>query len=114
MRGSSPSMTTFLFLQEPGEEAKAARPGEIGACLVVASALVAMETVLRARIHMDLDLGAFGSDDLDIGERDAGVLFAEMQLRRHFRLVVGKTRDGAAVVADRRREPRQFCRSRIG
>jgi len=53
---------------------------------------------------VDLDLGPLGLDGVDVGEGNAGVLFAEMQLRRHLRLVVGEADDGAAVIADRSRQ----------
>src|ERR1700682_5068369 len=101
------------LLQMLREEAEAARPGDIGTGLVVARPLVAMKTVLRSRIDVDLDLGPLCADGLDIGERNARILFAEMQLRRHLRFVVGETNDGAAVIADRSRQPRQFCRGGI-
>src|SRR5438477_7917787 len=97
-----------------GEERHAARPGGIGAGLVVARPLVAMEAVLRARIDEHLDLRSLGLDGLDIGQRNPGVLLAEMQLRRHLRLVVSEARDGAAVIADRGLETRQLGRSRVG
>src|SRR5258705_8748032 len=102
MRGSSPRMTSFLLFQMLGKEVEAARPGDVGAGLVVARPLIAVEAVLRARIDEDLDVRSLAPDGLDIGQRNARVLFAEMQLCRYFRLVVGKTNDGAAVIADRR------------
>src|SRR5258708_36159207 len=100
------------LLQMLGKKSHAARPGDVGAGLVVARPLVAMKTVLGAGIDMDLDVGPFCPDGLDIAERNAGILFAEMQLRRRFRLVIGEADDGAAVIADRGRQPRQFCRGR--
>src|ERR1700687_772021 len=103
-----------LLLQILGKKSHAARPGDVGAGLVVARPLVAVEAVLRAGIDVDLEVGPLGADGLDIAERDPCILFAEMQLGRHFRLVVGEANDGAAVIADRRRQPRQFGRSRIG
>src|ERR1700686_664076 len=104
-------MTSKRFLlQMLGEEAEAARPGDIGAGLVIARPFIAVEPVLRARIDMDLDLGPLGTNGLDIAERDPCVLLAEMKLGRHFRLVVGEANNGAAVIADRRRQPGQFCR----
>src|SRR5229473_5675218 len=108
-----PGMTTLRLLQMPGEEAEAARPGDIGTGLVVTRPLVAMKTVLRPRIDVDLDLGPSCADGLDIGERNARILFSEVQLRRYARFVVGETNDGAAVIADRSRQPRQFCRGGI-
>ena len=92
-----------LILQMLREKRQAARPGDVGAGLVVACALVAVKAVLRAGIDVDFDLGPLGLDGLDIGQRNARILFAEMQLRRHLRFVVGKADDGAAVIADRGR-----------
>src|SRR4051794_20602973 len=89
------------LLQMLGKELEAARPGEVGAGLVVAGALVAVKAVLRAGIDVDLDIGPLALDDLDVGQRNAGVLFAEMQLRPHLRLVIGEADDGAAIIADR-------------
>src|ERR1700716_3976911 len=103
-----------LLPQMLREKRHAARPGDVGAGLVVTRPLVAVEAVLRVRIDMDLDVGPLGPDSLDIAERNPCVLFAEMKLGRHLRLVVGKANDGTAVIADRRRQPRQFGRSRIG
>jgi hypothetical protein len=85
-----------------GKEAEAARPGYRRTGLVVARPLVTVKAVLRAGIDMDLDLGPLGFNGFDIAERNARVLFAEMQLGRHFRLVVGEANDGAPVLADRR------------
>src|SRR6185312_8576085 len=97
-----------------GKEVEAARPRNIGACLVVACPFIAIEAVLRAGIDVDLDIGPLAADGLDIGERDAGVLLAKVKLGRYFRLVVGKPNDGAAVVADRRRQTRQLGGGGIG
>src|SRR6187431_2905268 len=90
-----------LLLQMFRKERQAARPGDIGAGLVVARPLVAMKAVLRAGIDVDLDLGPLGLDGLDVGQRNARILFAEMQLRRYKRFVVGEADDGAAVIAHR-------------
>src|ERR1017187_7629548 len=109
-----PAHDEFLLLQMLGKETHAARPGDIGAGLVVARPFVAVKAMLRARIDMDLDLRPLGLDGLDIGQRNAGILLAEMELGRHLRLVIGEADDGAAVITDRRRQPRQLCRSRIG
>ncbi len=86
-----------------GKERQAPRPGDIGAGLVIAGALVAMEAMLRAGIDEDLDFRTLRLDGLDVGLGNAGLFFAEVQLRRHLRLVVGKADDGAAIVADGRR-----------
>src|ERR1700726_3185956 len=96
------------------QEAEAARPGDIRTGLVVAWPFVAMEAMLRARIDVDLDIGPLGADGLDIAERYARVLFAEVQLRRHVRFVVGETNDGAAVIADRHRQARQLGGGGVG
>src|SRR5665213_4050890 len=80
---------SFLLLQMPGKEREAARPGDIGAGLVVTRPFVAVEAVLRAGIDMDLDLGPLGADGVDIAEWNAGVLFAELKQGRHVRIVVG-------------------------
>src|SRR5258706_11703905 len=109
-----PAHDGFLLLQMPGEEAEAARPGDVRACLVVTRPLIAVEAMLRARIDMDLDFGALGLDSLDVGKRNPRVFFAEMKLGRNGRLVVSEANDGAAVIADRSRQPRQFCRGGIG
>src|SRR4051812_35390911 len=92
---------------------EAARPGGVGAGLVVAGALVAVKAVLRAGINENLDLRPLGLDGLDVGQGNAGILFAKVQLRRHLWLVVGKANDDAAVVADRGREPRQLGRGSV-
>src|ERR1700738_702640 len=97
-----------------GEERKAALPRDVRVNLVIARALVAAEAVLRARINENLDIGSLGANSLDVGERNADILLAEMQLRRHFRLVIGKTNDRAAIIADRGSETRQFGRGHIG
>src|SRR4051794_3260631 len=93
-----------LLAQMPAEEAESSRPGDIGARFVIARPLVTVETVLRARIHVDLDVGPLGPDDVDIAERDPSVLFTKMKLGRDFRLVIGEAHDGAAVIADRGRQ----------
>src|ERR1700716_1089443 len=75
-----PRMTSLcLFLQMLREKRHAARPGDIGAGLVVARPLIAVKAVLCAGIDVDFDVGPLGFDGLDIGERNARVLFAEMQ-----------------------------------
>ena len=86
----------------PGEEAEAARPGDIGAGLVVACPFVAVEAVLGAGINANFDIGPLGSDRFDVAERNARVFFSEMKLGRNLRRVVGEADDGAAVIADRR------------
>ena len=92
----------------PGKEREAAGPGDIGAALVITRPFIAVKAVLRAGIDVDLDLGPLGPDSLDVAQRDACVLFPEMKLGRHVRLVVGEANDGAAVIADRRRQAGQF------
>src|SRR5947207_13509689 len=97
-----------------GEEGQAALPRDVGAGLVVTGALVAAEAMLRAGIDQDRDVGTLGANDLDVGERNAGILLAEMQLRRYLRFVIGEANDGAAVIADRGAQSRQFGCRRIG
>ena len=92
----------------PGKEREAAGPGDIGAALVITRPFIAVKAVLRAGTDVDLDLGPLGPDSLDVAQRDACVLFPEMKLGRHVRLVVGEANDGAAVIADRRRQAGQF------
>src|SRR3954462_14426070 len=98
--------TPLSSLQMLGEKRQPPRPGDISAGLVVARPLVAMKAVLRAGIDEDLDVWPLGLDGFDIGQGNAGVLFAEMQLRRDFRLVIGEADDSAAVIADRGRQAR--------
>src|SRR5207302_9910960 len=95
------------LLQMLREKFQAARPGDVGAGLVVAGALVAMEAVLGARIDEDLNVRSFRLDGLDVGQGNAGVLLAEMQLRRRLRRLFGKALDRAAVITDRRFQARQ-------
>src|ERR1700676_313895 len=63
-----------LLLQMLRQEAEATRPGDIRARLVVACPFVAVKAVLRARIGVDLDIGPFGADGLDIAQQDACIL----------------------------------------
>ena len=60
---------TALVQMRP-EERQAALPGEIRTRLVVAGALVAAETVLRAGIDEHLDVRPLRLDDLDIGQAE--------------------------------------------
>src|SRR5262249_22420818 len=69
------------------EEIRGALPGGLGACLVKAPTLVAMEAVRGAGIDVDLAVAAaFLLDDLHVAHRDRGVLVAEMHLCGHLRL----------------------------
>src|ERR1700742_4642317 len=62
-----------------------------------------MEAVAAIRIDEDLAVAAaLLFDRLHGGHRDAGILLAEVKLRRALRLLVGEVDDAAAVVADRR------------
>src|SRR6202035_3467819 len=97
-----------LLLQMLRQEAEATRPGDIRARLVVACPFVAVKAVLRARIDVYLDIGPLGADGLDIAQRDACILLAEMQLGRRLRLVVGEANDRAPVIADRCRKTGQL------
>jgi hypothetical protein len=56
-----------LGLQMLREEVQAAGPSDIGACLVVAGPLVAMEAVLCTGIGEDLDFWLLSLDCLDVG-----------------------------------------------
>src|SRR5438552_14997363 len=77
---SRPGMTPSASLpQMLRKKSEAARPGDVGARLVVAGALVAMKTVLRAGIDENFHLRPLGLDGLDVGERNAGILFAKVQ-----------------------------------
>src|SRR3954464_13041266 len=97
-------MTPLASLQMPGKEVEAARPGDVGAGLVVAGALVAVKAVLRAGIDVDLDIGPLALDDLDVGQRNAGVFSPKWQLRPPLRLFSGEADDGPAIIADRGEE----------
>ena len=70
--------------------------------------------MLCARINENLHIRSLGANGLDVGERNAGVLLAEMKLRRHVGFVIGEANDGAAVIADRGTQSGQFGRGRIG
>lgn len=67
------------------------------------SSLVAMKTVLGARIDVNLDIGPLGLD-VSTSLKVSGVLFAEIQLLRHLRRLVGRAHDGAAAIAYRCRQ----------
>src|SRR3954465_6180323 len=77
--------TTSSLLQMLGKKRQAARPGDVGARLVVARTLLPGKAVLGAGIDEHLDLGPLGLDGLDVAQGNAGILFAEMQLGRHLR-----------------------------
>jgi len=70
--------------------------------LVVTCALLAIEAVLRPDRYGSRRRAAWRGWS-DVGQRNARILFAEMQLRRHFGLSSAKANDGAAIIADRRR-----------
>jgi hypothetical protein len=61
-----PGHEAQLVPQMLPEKFDAARPRDVGAGLVVAGALFAIEAVLGAGIDVDLDLWPLGPDDLDI------------------------------------------------
>src|SRR5216684_7217038 len=97
-----PSGLSVLLLEVLLEEVHGALPGGLGARLIVAPALVAMEAVLGAGIDVNLAVAAaLALDRVDVAHRDRGVLVAEMHLGRHLRLLVGVLGDLAAVIADR-------------
>src|SRR4051812_38734804 len=82
------------------EEREAALPCDVRAGLVVAGALIAIKAVFGPVIDEDLHVRPLGADGLDVRQRNAVILFTEMQLRRYGRLVVGKAHHGAAVIAN--------------
>src|SRR5580698_1008400 len=115
------AMTVFdaqsrsLFFQMLLQERCRALPSEFGGRLVVAAALVAMKTVLRVGIHVDLAIAAaLLLDDFDVAHRDRRIFLAEMQLRRHVRLLVGVLGDLAAVIADSGRQPVELSSGKEG
>src|SRR5512139_54049 len=90
-----------LLFQMLLEEVHGALPRGLGARLVEAPALVAMEAVLRIGIDEYLTVAAaLLLDHLDVAHRNGSVLLAEVHLRRHFRLLVGILGDLPAVIAD--------------
>src|SRR5262249_40309430 len=89
-------------LLEPGERAL---PRHLRARLVKAAALVAVEAVAGVLVDVDVAVEALLLDDLDVAQRNALVLVAEMHLRRAARLLVREGDDPAAVVAHGGREP---------
>src|SRR4029078_12843257 len=59
-----------------------------------------MEAMAAGSIDVGLAVaGALLLDGLDVGHRNAGVLLAEVQLRRALRLLVGEGHDAGAVIA---------------
>src|SRR3954467_2043643 len=99
-----------LLLQMLLEEIRGALPGGLGARLVEASALIAMEAVLRIGIDEDLAVAAaLLLDHLDVGHRDGSVLLAEMHLRRLFGFLGGFLGDLPAVIADRGGQAVEFA-----
>src|SRR5262249_60192502 len=89
-------------LLEPGERAL---PRHLRARLVKAAALVAVEAVAGVLVDVDVAIGALLLDDLDVAQRNALVLVAEMHLRRAAWLLVREGDDAAAVVAHGGGEP---------
>src|SRR5258708_8738088 len=69
----APSLAQMLL-----EEGDGALAGERGRFRLVAAALVAIEA-MPGRVEMDLHLRPLLAHGLDVGERNAGVLLAEMQ-----------------------------------
>lgn len=64
---ADPLVLATLDVQMLREKFQAPRPGDIGACLVVARSLVAMEAVFCVGIGEDLDLRLLSLDCLDVG-----------------------------------------------
>lgn len=67
-----------LFAEMFGKKSQATRPRDFGALFVVACSFVAVKSVLRARIDVNFELGPLGPDHVDVAERNAGVLVAEV------------------------------------
>src|SRR6266568_7545501 len=83
------------------QEVERTRPGDLRGCLVIAGALVAMKSMRRVRIGVDLTLRTLALDYRDVAHRNALILLAEMHLHRHLRLLVGELGDLPAIVGDR-------------
>src|SRR5215510_7488503 len=80
-------------------------PRGLGTRFMKASALVAMETVRRACVDVNLAVTtALFLDHLDVAHGDRCILIAEMHLRGHLRLLVDILGDLSPVIAHRRRE----------
>src|SRR5262245_42367152 len=88
-RAESPLSVSSL-LQMLLEEVHGALPGGLGARLVEAAALVAMEAVTGDRVDEDLAVAAaLLLDHVHVGHRDGLVGLAEMHHHGHLRLLVG-------------------------
>src|SRR5262245_30739802 len=104
-----------LFLQVLLQEVQGALPSRLGAGVVEAAALVAMEAVLRIVIDEDFAVAAaLLLDGLDVAHRDRCILLAEMHHERDLRLFVGVLGDLAAVIGNRRRQPVELGRRQEG
>src|SRR5579859_574443 len=87
----------------PAEKVQRALQCQLGACLVVAGALVAVEAVAGI-VEMDRNLRIARADLVDVGQRDALILLAEMQQGRNLGRAIEELADLSAVIADRCRE----------
>src|SRR6476660_1291250 len=87
------------------EEIHRALPPRLGARFVEAPTLIAMESVLRACIDVDLAVAAaLLLDHFHVAHRNRCILVAEMHLRGYLPLLVGVLGDLPAVIADRGRK----------
>src|SRR5690606_25099273 len=87
-----------------GQKFERALERELRILRAVTAALVAIETVARARIDEQRILRIGVLDLLDVGQRDRRVLVTEVVQDRAARFLVEHLRDAAAVVRDRRIE----------
>ena len=81
-----------------------ATPGERCRFLVIAAALVAMESMIGALVDVDFAVGPFLFDDLHVREWDVRIQSAEMHQGRNLRFLICHLRNETAVIADRRRQ----------
>ena len=96
-----------------GEEFERAGLRECRALFIVTVARIAVEA-MSSGINMDRAVGMRRSDLLDIGGRNAFVLFAEMKFGRRQKLFLRHGGDARSVITDGGREAREMRCSRIG
>src|SRR5689334_6899755 len=87
-----------------GEKLLRALPRQIAGLFPVARALVAIKTVRRIRIGVDLGVWLLLLESLDYIHRDAVVFLAEMHLYRALRLLISEFADHSAIEGDRCRK----------
>src|SRR5262249_14936231 len=95
------SLLAISLLHVLAQELQRAWPCHFGGGLVVACALVTMESMRCIRIGVDLARRALALDNRDVAHGIALVLFAEMHRHRHLGLLVGDLGDLAAVIGNR-------------